>query len=106
MLEIRVPSPIKPFFSTRVTLDGADFILRFEWNSRSGWFLGIADQDNVAISSPTKISPDWDLLGHETDDRRPPGALVAFDTQGEGAKVGYEDLGVRHRLIYLTEAEL
>ena len=106
MIEILLPSPVVPFFSTRVTLDGSDFVLRFEWNSRNGWFLGISDQDNVAIASPRKMSPDWPLLMHDTDDRRPAGELILLDSQGAGAKPSYEDLGVRHRLIYVPEAEL
>ncbi len=104
MIAIRTPES-KPFTKQRVTLDGQDFVLTFEWNMRSGWYLGLADQDGVSIFAPKKMVPDWDLLEFETDDRRPRGALFLADTSGRGEKATYESLGLQHLLIYATEAE-
>lgn len=105
MEQIQLPT-ITPFFTLKATLDGASYLLRFEWNMRCGWFIGLSDQDGVAIFSPKRMVPDWDFLQHETDPRRPRGALLVRDTSGLGEPAVFEDFGTRHILVYATEAEM
>lgn len=104
MEQFSIPSD-KPFFTMRVVLDGAEYVLRFEWNMRCGWFIGLSDQDDVTIFSPKRMVPDWDYLRHETDPRRPRGVLMVVDTTGSGEPAGYDDFGTRHLLCYMTEDE-
>lgn len=105
--EIFVPQD-KPFSSVRVTLDGADYVVRLEWNMRLGWLLALADQDGDPIFAPKRLLPDWNLLRFVTDDRRPRGRLWAWDTSGTGEPPGYDELGEsrRVRLTYTPEADL
>jgi hypothetical protein len=109
MLAIQVPKKSdgtnKAFSSQRVTLEGVDYYINLSWNMRAGWFIGMADQDGVAIFSPKRLTPDWDLLGHITDDRRPRGELYCLDTTAQRAEPGFDDLGSRHVLLYLTAEE-
>lgn len=108
---IQLPTPPKPFYSQRVTLDGADFTLTFEWNMRSGWYLSMADANDEVIFSGTKLVVNWNLLRTVTDERKPPGMLKLIDTAtdditGEAADPGYYDLDQRCKLIYLSADEL
>ena len=109
MIYIPLPKD-KPFFTLRTTLDGADYLLRFEWNMRAGWFLGVsAVGDNgteTVVCAPRKLLSDRNHLQYVTADARPRGFLGLVDGTGARAKPGYEDLGVRHTLLYLTEDEV
>lgn len=106
MLAFPLPSPAVPFYTVRMTMDGADFIGRFEWNQRNGWYFGLSDAEEVVIFSPKKLVANRDLLLYCTDERRPPGVLALWDSTGLGQDPGYEDLDQRHKLVYYTEAEL
>ena len=106
MEQVQLPETITPFFTLRTTLDGAEYVLRFEWNMRRGWFLGLSDQDGDVIFQPKRLVPSWDLLAHCVDTRRPRGGLMAVDTTGADETAQFDDLGTRHLLVYLTEAEL
>lgn len=103
---IDIPNPIEPSFRQRVTLDGADYQLDFEWNMRAGWFFAVSDADNVRITSPRQLVVQWDLMTGVVDDRKPPGKLGCFDLSGQYLDPGYEDLGTRCVVIYIPLAEL
>lgn len=104
-MTVRINVPKAPSSETKVTLDGGDFYLRLRWNTRSGWFFDLADQDNVPIVSNRRLVLNWPLLATVTDNRRPPGFLMAWDPSN-GSGIGYDDLGERVSLIYKPEAEL
>lgn len=106
MLALSLPKPAVPFYTVRASLDGADFYLDFEWCMRGGWFMGLRDAAGVAIFSPRRLVVKRDLLKGCTDARKPPGALLLVDSTGTGKEPGYEDLDVRHFLVYYTESEL
>lgn len=103
MLFLRVPKDT-PFSSRRVTLDGAEFILRLEWNMRGGWYIGLSDQAESVIFAPRKLVPNWDLLRYVTDSRRPRGQLYCLDMSGAGARPEYDSLGSTHQLVYIPAA--
>lgn len=102
---IQLPYPPVPFYSQRVTLDGADYTLKFEWNMRNGWFMGLSDASEEVIFEPKKLVVDWDLLRNVTDERKPPGALVLFDSSYQGLDPGYEELDQRCVLTYIPLAQ-
>lgn len=106
MRAFALPSPAIPFYTVRATMDGADFYLRFEWNSRSGWYMGMADAEKSVIFAPRKLVADRNLLLFRTDERLPPGALLLWDSTGRQQDPGYEDLDQRHFLLYYSEAEV
>jgi hypothetical protein len=88
---LQVPKD-KPFFSQRHTLDGQDYLLTFEWNSRSGWYLGLS-QGSTVLFYPRKLVVDQDLLQHcRANALCPPGNLFAYDMSGLGRDPGFEDL--------------
>jgi hypothetical protein len=105
MIKITLPKD-NPSYTLRVPIDGADFVLRFEWMERAGWFVGMDDALGVTIFSPKRIVADWDLLQDVTDNRRPRGVLMGIDTTKYGLDPIYEDLGQRVVLVYFEEGEL
>lgn len=105
---ISLPAPV-PTYTQRVTLDGVDYRLRMEWNSRSGWYIGLSDiVDDSPVFSPVRVRVGWDFLYGITDARRPPGMLWAWDSSGAMLPPGYQDLGPGRRvqLIYVPVDEL
>lgn len=94
-----------PSFSQRVELDGAEFVLTFDWIGRSGsWALSIADAEEEEIVSGIAVRLGWPLLGRFVGSRLPRGELFAIDTTGSGVEPGLGDLGARVALVYV-EAE-
>lgn len=99
------------------SLDGRDYILWFLFNRRDQrWRVSFLDQDESPIRFGVKVVADSPLLRRETDDRRPPGILLAKDlaaadvVRADGEKLvaidpGVDELGSRVLLIYFTEAE-
>jgi hypothetical protein len=105
MLEIDIRRDV-PFFSVKAPLDGRDYLIRFEWNQRSGWYVALADDKGDAIFGARKAVCDWNLLRTCSSDRRPPGGLYLYDSTGTHEDPEYTDLGVRHKLYYLTADEV
>lgn len=100
----------RAFFRQRVTLDGADYVLDFEWNMRSGWYMGLSavarDGEVVELFAPRRMLSNRNLISGTTSDLRPRGALVALDLTGQGAPASKTDFGTQVELIYLTEEEV
>lgn len=114
-----VPStPTLPFLDVVVALDGVNYTLQLRWNTRAtrtlldgteeegAWFLTILDEPgNTIIRGDVKLVADWPLY-RVTADREPPGLLMAIDTSGQGIDPGFDDIGRRVVIDYITEAEL
>ncbi len=96
----------QPAFTNRVDLDGSVYLIRFEWQTRSGWYVGISAASGEVLMSLRRMVVDWDLLQQQTDARLPAGGLFLVDDTGEHEEAGYLDLGVRHSVVYLTAAEM
>lgn len=118
-MSLRIPtSTTFPFYSQTTTLDGQDYVFRFLWNQREGtWFFSLLDADEDPIVEGLKVVVNLPLLRLVTDERKPPGVLLAVDTTAPevdrtaGEKVlaldpGLEELGERVLLLYFSEAEI
>jgi len=92
----------------QTALDGAVYQFTFDWNGRVGlWMMHLADAQGVAIRTGMMLTTGTSLLRRITDTRRPPGALVVVDLTGaDDADPGFDDLGTRFVLSYITLAEL
>jgi len=94
-------------WTQRTALDGRDYLLSFQWQQRDGhWLVTVADQDGSEIMSGRAITTGYPVLRGCTDPRRPPGMLVALDTQGQGADADFVTLGTRVVLAYFDAAEM
>lgn len=95
-------------WTQRTTLDGASFVLKFDWYQRdTHWRLSISDADGVPIRTGLVLVTGVRLLKHLVDPRRPRGDLAIIDTTGAlDLDPGFSDLGARFKLYYITAAEL
>lgn len=91
-----------PLYTERVTLDGQEYVFRFDWNGREGrWYFDIGDINENWIVTGVKIVCNWPLLRRLVDPRKPPGSLLAVDFSGLGGEPpSLPDLGRRVKLIY------
>jgi len=97
----------KPYYSSRVKLDGREFSLRFAWNQfQERWYLTIADETNEVLLAGLKlIGANWPLLKHyQGDERLPQGELVVSDLTGLNTPPAFNELGVglRCELTYFA----
>jgi hypothetical protein len=99
-LEVLLSSK-EPDYALRVAFPNAVYVLRFQWNMRSGWFFSLADAAGEPIISGRRLVNDFDLLRQCTDARRPPGELFLFDVTGNKERPTRTSLGEQHRMIYV-----
>ncbi len=102
---VEVPvSPDTPLYTERVTLDGQEFLFRFDWNGREGrWYLDVGDIDEAWIVTGIKIVANMPLLRRCVDPRRPKGILMAIDLSTQkGEPPDLTDLGRRVKLFYFA----
>ncbi len=108
-IEIPIPSPIRPFFSAKVTLDGVAFDVRLRWNERAAaWFFSLYDGEEQVLAPGRRLVLDFPLLARfvRGRSRLPAGQFVAVDTSGSGQEAGLAELGNRVLLLYIPLAEL
>lgn len=96
-----------PNFDFQTSLDGANYTLQIRWNVRwASWYLDVLDeQAQVVQIAGLRLCANWPLAAYNTG-RSPPGSFVLVDSAGEGADPDISSLGVRHKLLYYTAAEL
>ncbi|MBW2672064.1 MAG: hypothetical protein JRD89_01445 [Deltaproteobacteria bacterium] len=100
-------TPGVPLATFSSKLDGVSYNFRLVYNGREGLFrISIATVDGAAIQAGRKIVTGFDLLRGNTHAARPPGLLMAIDTEGGDLDPGLDDLGGRVLLVYTPEAEL
>lgn len=104
-LEIPIAVDV-PLYTERVTLDGKEYLLRFDWNGREGrWYLDIGTVSEVWILRGLKLVANWPLLRKSVDPRKPPGSLMAVDFSDSGGEPpDFYDLGRRVKLLYFPAA--
>lgn len=94
-------------FSFETDLEGRSFSFEFRWNARAGlWFVSIADATGAPVVTGRAVVLGSDLRGSGVDPRRPPGAVLAVDTDGESRDPGRYDLGGRVLICYVESAEV
>lgn len=114
MTIVRIPTSItEQSYTQRTSLDGRDYELTFQWNQReSKWYLDIRDQDGDDIAVGIKLVSNFPLLTRITDERRPPGQLMASDQTvipGDGKTSfdpGLFELGGRVVLLYFPREDI
>lgn len=106
---LSVPTSDDPFYTQVSDLDGTDFILEFRYNQReNAWYFGVSLTDTTRLVSGVKVVCDVDLLGRFSDNRLPPGKLMAVANEQNDTVPGMGELGVDRRvtLVYVEASEL
>ena len=88
-------------YSFSIELDAVTYLLRFRYNDRmSVWLMDIADTGGNDVLSGVPLLTNCDLIGRFRSDALPPGRFLAFDTTGNAANAGRNDLGNNVKLLY------
>ena len=105
---IEIPVSADPHFEQRMTLDGEYYTLRFRWNERTAqWKLHVGDGDgNPVAHGIALVANNWAGMHVRYLAGMPPGAFALLDTTGRGVDPGFDELGQRVVVMYVTEAEL
>jgi len=94
-------------FDLSVDLDGSDYLLSFQLNSREGfWYWSLIDIIGNELRSGSKVVSNYPLLHLLKTVERPPGELFCFDTRVDPTDPGLEDLGVNAEFGYADQAEV
>lgn len=104
---ISIP-PDSAFFTSRVELDGTNFLLEFAWNGRlRAWTVGVLTQEGDPLVEGVTVVTNRPLLKRfKSDPRMPAGDLLAFDATSTIEYADYTQLGNEVDFLYVTEAEL
>lgn len=91
-----------PLYTQRVTLDGLEYQLRFDYSGREDrWYLTVLDVEGVILAPGVKLVANWPLLRTHLNPALPQGLLMAVDFSPlAGESPGFADLGRRVLLTY------
>lgn len=96
-----------PLFDVRVDLDGVEYLLVFRYLQRTDrWAFSVYTGDGTAIREGAACLLSVRQLMGNTHPSRPPGELIFVDSSQKGLEAGFEDLGARVTLQYLSKAEV
>jgi hypothetical protein len=95
----------------RTTMDGVDYLLRFQFNQRLGrWFVDVRDVEENPIAMGLPLVVNYEIGRWVVDERWLAGRLATLDQEAandqEARDPGLIDLGARVLLSYLEAAEL
>lgn len=94
-------------FVFTVDLDGVDFRLAFQFNSREGfWYFDLLDIEGNDLRSGIKVVSNFPLLRLFRSLVRPAGELYSYDTRQTPSDPGLEDLNVTSIFGYIDEEEI
>lgn len=95
-------------FTLTVDLDGVDFQLQFQFNSREGfWYFDLLDTTQTILRSGVKVVSNYPILRLYRDvESRPAGELMSFDTRLTPADPGLDDLDVNSIFGYADADDL
>jgi hypothetical protein len=90
-------------FDERVTLNGIDYILRFDWHQREErWYLDIQDASGNVITAGIKLVSSWLLYSRETLPQAPQGNFGIVDPDSLPPQLA--DFGLRSFLLFWPAA--
>ena len=94
-------------FAFIADLDGTDYRLRFQLNSREGfWYFDLLDLDGNQLRSGIKVVSNYPMLRLFMAIARPRGELLSIDTRPEPTDPGREALNVTSVFAYMDIAEI
>lgn len=94
-----------PLWRQRITLDGVNYIMRFDYNQREErWYMSLYSDAGAALALGVKVVCNFPLLmRYAGREGYPQGMIVAIDLSGErGRSPTLAELGRRVKLHYIT----
>jgi hypothetical protein len=93
-----------PSFKMRTELDGDQYVLNFHWNTRdSRWYMSFYDANELPLVCGIPMLVDGDLIHRFAITGMPTGYLIFSDTSGASEECGYDDIGDRCKLYYISD---
>ena len=91
-----------PLYAERITLDGVEYVFRFDWNERElRWYFDLGLPNGTWLVRGVKIVSDWPLLRRFKGASFPKGHLIAIDLSDQGGEPPvFQDLGRRVKILY------
>lgn len=90
-----------PSFTETLNIKGNYYVFKFDWNTREEtWLLSIYDTDNNIIIGNIKLVVDYELLSLHKVKGMPKVKLYLVDFSDKGERCGFNDLGIRCKLLY------
>jgi hypothetical protein len=90
-----------------ITLVDRRYVIRVEWMERlQTWYLHLATAKDEPIVSGLRIHGEGYLLMGLVSDAKPAGQLFTVSRSQAQRSPGFDELGVRTRLMFATWAEL
>lgn len=98
--------PDVPLYTERVTLDGSEYTLRFDYSGREDrFYLSVFDASGAAVRRGMKVTSNWNTLRLCQTSNRPPGVLFFSDPRAADTDApGFAELGRRVRCFYFPGA--
>ncbi len=94
-------------FDFNVALEEVVYRLSFRWNGRmENWVFDIFTDENVPIQTGNPFIVDLPFMFQNQNGTKPPGMLLAINTQDTGVNSDRFDIGGNVRLYYYTVDEL
>jgi hypothetical protein len=88
-----------------VTIEGTQYRFTFDYYPRlESWFLSIADSEGDPIATGRKLSPGWNPLIRDKDERLPDGAFYLSSTVDPVGRDGFDDGSAS--LVYFSADEV
>lgn len=106
---LRLPAyPGRSHYSYRVTLEGAAFRFRWQWNRRtSGWYVSLYDAADNPLATGVRVVCNYPLFSElKGEERLPAGLIVAVPLTLDDSDPGFDDLGGRVRVLYMEAADM
>lgn len=94
-------------YSVGTVLDGDDFIFNVHWNARdAAWYMDILNPDEDVLYAGVKIVLGAFLGFRSIHEDMPDGVFYAIDTSQSNVDAGYDDLGARIKVLFLTNSDV
>lgn len=108
---IQLPAPTSTWNTYTVVLDGTQFRLEYQWNSREEhWTLNLRDIDDNLLCAGLKLVPWLGLLRNHPQAVLPLGDLLLVDEEQSfgmsNSRPSTTNFGTKYNLYYLTQADL
>lgn len=96
-----------PYFTFDSTLDGRIFRFVFRYNSLYDYFtFDLKTRNDEPLLMGKKLVINYEFIRRYSNERYPPGALVAVDTTGSFDRITLDNFGNEIKFIYISEGEL
>lgn len=98
----------QPVYDYNVSLTDVEFriVIMYRGERTNRWYMTIYDADDNVLLTGRKLSTDVLLLVDLEIDGLPAGDFLLLDTTGAGDECGWDDLGIRHVLLYLDPDDI